>query len=633
MVGVAAYLMWERVFIGDPERIANSSLLALGVSIALALGARLVAGGDPPSIGYKPLARWEYVVGAVVFGAAAVARVLYLDSLPPGLNNDEARNGTLAIAVLEGTPFRPTLVNRDYLTHYTIAGLLKVFGVSVVTLRMTGVLSGMATVISVAGIGRRLFNPTVAWCAAIFAAFSPMEIEYSRTGHSPLFSNLYLLPGLYLLIAGWQSRRLSVLLVSGLLCGLSASTYFNSKFFAPVFAVFVTVAILARGRTVGWRWAVSAVSVWGIFLLIGSGPTWYHLVESGASSALHREAGLLQSAQGNDQEISVVSYLGERISVAYGYLMIRAASMIATYRGPVLLQPEAQLVIIGSVFMLFRKPRILAAMAGVWIFLGLLPGLVSWPSPRRLLLALPMFHLIAADALDWVVRRVSAVIGGGYAVIAFIGCGAVTAAFVWTSLNYQFLAEGWGHKYGLLHRAIAEYIEPRCDRKYFVIEARIGDTPSFEFLLYPSTGNTEFMRAGYGYVGPVRRPCFSQRILENDSALPSPWSEGTPGTPLLARGTYQQAASTRVGPEDWGAEVLAEVAPGTDEIVLLSIERRHKQEELLEIARSIDPEATVTEQKKEVRGMPPIVFFTAAIPLDRVIEKFGSSPPDVAVGR
>lgn len=123
-------------------------------------------------------------VAAVIFAIAILARTYHLTTLPPGIYPDEAVNGTDALNALETGNFRwfyPNNYGREGLFMNLIALGFKIFGASVITLKMWSVLFGVLTVAGMMLLARELFSTYRAGLVAGFLyATSFWAINFNR---------------------------------------------------------------------------------------------------------------------------------------------------------------------------------------------------------------------------------------------------------------------------------------------------------------------------------------------------------------------------------------------------------------------------------------------------------------------
>ncbi len=137
---------------------------------------------------------------------------------------------------------------------------------------------------------RRLLSPPAAIIAMIFAAFSPILIQYARQGHegtalAPLFTIL----AVYLLLRALQGhcatavprRSLWWFVAAGLVVGLSANVYGTMRMTAPLVGLTAVGLIVLE---IAWRQrkpkqALVAIAAFGIPAAIAVFPQFYAMLD------------------------------------------------------------------------------------------------------------------------------------------------------------------------------------------------------------------------------------------------------------------------------------------------------------------------------------------------------------------
>jgi 4-amino-4-deoxy-L-arabinose transferase-like glycosyltransferase len=181
----------------------------------------------------------------VILCLAAFLRLYHLSSVPTELIADELDlyNSAYSIATrghdVDGN-LKPFLYSRFTRNPpvYGIAAYAStlVFGKSAFALRLPAVLFGLAAVLLMYGIARRLTQrDDIALATALLMATQPIFIQFSRTAWEPSSELPFLLGGLYALIAALQ-RNVSMrrLVVASLLLGITSYTYMTGWFYAVI---------------------------------------------------------------------------------------------------------------------------------------------------------------------------------------------------------------------------------------------------------------------------------------------------------------------------------------------------------------------------------------------------------------
>lgn len=189
-------------------------------------------------------------------------RVHALTQLPPAAHYDEAANGIL-VGDIAWRGYRPIFITsytgKEVFFFYLAAGLARLVGNSLFSLRLTSAFIGLLTVATVARLGRALF-PRSTWLgpvAALSLATLFPHLVFSRLGFRAISQPLLQALGLLGLLIGWQRGRRRDLWLGGIALGLAAYTYLAIRLFPLVVAAVVVILLWRQPRR---RWA--QVGLW-----------------------------------------------------------------------------------------------------------------------------------------------------------------------------------------------------------------------------------------------------------------------------------------------------------------------------------------------------------------------------------
>ncbi|MFO0974741.1 MAG: glycosyltransferase family 39 protein, partial [Phycisphaerae bacterium] len=238
--------------------IAGARLLALGQPVGLvglAAGVMLLrwpesiwAQPAPPELTPRARRGWLLAITAV----AAGFRCWRLDQ--PGLWGDDAINGLLALDVLDGhitSPFNLVAHAHSYfhaVCSYLIAGAFRLFGVDLWTLRLPGVLMGIAGAPLLYGIAAPLFGARAGLVAALIYASSPPQLTHAKQLVQIIAGECFLLAGLCLLVRGWCARRRLAVIAAAVPLAASVYTYHATRLAPLIAAAYVAAAWWERRR-------------------------------------------------------------------------------------------------------------------------------------------------------------------------------------------------------------------------------------------------------------------------------------------------------------------------------------------------------------------------------------------------
>ncbi|MGD9762749.1 MAG: glycosyltransferase family 39 protein [Candidatus Binatia bacterium] len=259
-----------------PDAGAPNALIVLASTAAGITGALLLAFARPAAgLGLLALSavllRWPRSIWSVadpselapatrrwlLLGVTAVAAVFRCYRLnPPGLWGDDAVNGLLAFDVLAGeisSPFQ--IVAHSYshfhaLSNYPIAAAFWLFGPDLWTLRLPGVIMGIAGAPLLYGIVAPLFGARAGLIAALFYACSPPQISHAKQLVQIITGEFFLLAALCLLVQGAARGRRALVVAAAAPLALTVYTYHSARI-TPLIAVAFLIAWWLRGRFAG----------------------------------------------------------------------------------------------------------------------------------------------------------------------------------------------------------------------------------------------------------------------------------------------------------------------------------------------------------------------------------------------
>ena len=217
--------------------------------------------------------------------AVALLRFQRLDALPPGLVEDEDRDGMGALRVLQGelAAFFPDVDphGRDASVIYAAALSTLLFGRTLFAMHFPTALGSAGMVLAVFWMGRLLFGrdeegeQATPWRGLLIGgvgaglmAISISQTVMGRTSYNHITQlPLLLTLCLGLLWRGWKERSWRRVALAGAFAGLLPYTYPVARF-TPVLFVFFGLSFLVPLRAVNWgkvrqelRWAAS-LQVW-----------------------------------------------------------------------------------------------------------------------------------------------------------------------------------------------------------------------------------------------------------------------------------------------------------------------------------------------------------------------------------
>jgi 4-amino-4-deoxy-L-arabinose transferase-like glycosyltransferase len=226
--------------------------------------------------------RWLAFTAILVVGV--FARTWQFNSLPPGLNADEASIGVDAYYLAHygidrnGVSWPVSFVSwgsgQNALYGYMLVPFILMLGLSPLVVRLPMLLTGILSLPLIYYVSGRTLGQKAAPIGMLLLAISPWHVMLSRWG---LESNI--LPFMFLLAFSsllWISGQKRGLALSGILFGLCLYAYGTAYAVVPAFLVMAGV-VLVRGGTVpirrvlggGLAFVVVALPIWA-FLVVNS---------------------------------------------------------------------------------------------------------------------------------------------------------------------------------------------------------------------------------------------------------------------------------------------------------------------------------------------------------------------------
>jgi 4-amino-4-deoxy-L-arabinose transferase-like glycosyltransferase len=372
--------------------------------------------------------------------------------VPFNIYPDEVMTGLVAErAYLNGASAAPSLfstlwsdIDLPALWFAIVAGLLKLGGIGLATVRLPAALFGAAAVLPFYGLVRGVWGRVAAIAGASVMAFSAANVHYSRMALSNITTPFFWTVCFFFLMRGLRSRKPADWTLAGLAAGISEHFYYGTRLLP-----FIVVGFLSYLFVVHWpeaRQYIRHVGWLTFGYLIGFGPLLSYFVTH-PGLYYGRGAGLMTwnriPATWHDLQ-QMWTTLWPIVSENVLGISTRSSQDIMYY-APLLLVAEAALLALGVALLVWRwrhPAAFLLLLSGVG---ALLVGgtLVLYPnsSPPMLAHWTPAFPFIyAAIGLPvgaWVSSAHRSLPGRWkWMTRALVGLGLVTLAYA--NIHFYF---------------------------------------------------------------------------------------------------------------------------------------------------------------------------------------------------
>lgn len=187
--------------------------------------------------GFKKINWWEAIGFGVLMIITILVRVVGLEKIPWGLHGDEAWTGLDAWEIVQGKKvpiYTGHALGQPTGPLYITALVFKILGPSIMSLRLSMALFGIASVGIFYWVLREFFEWRVAWLGTLGMSLSLYHLHYSRLGFMMISALLFqsLALGLYFKFLSKQNNWW--LISSAAFVGLGVYSYNSFLFFAGV---------------------------------------------------------------------------------------------------------------------------------------------------------------------------------------------------------------------------------------------------------------------------------------------------------------------------------------------------------------------------------------------------------------
>jgi hypothetical protein len=337
-------------------------------------------------------------------------RIVQLDRVPPGFNQDEACSAVEAYSILRTgrdhhgrlLPIAVTGFN-DYRMPaftYSLIPLEAAFGLKARTARLGAALWGSSDLVAMSLIALEVLGMPAAVFTAIVGAVSPWHLPLSRFGHDTIAAPATISWATLLFIVAMRRRSGRLLLLAALCFGASLYTYSITKVFTPLFVVWL--AIMNRRELAAMK--KFALAGAGILAMTAAPLAWLTWTNSAEMQARFTQISVFASNPGLMRVLAAVA-AGFTRQFSRGFLFVHGDPYAVNHPpgfGQLLPAQAFMLALALAALSDARFRRFVIFLLG-WLVIAAVPGALTVPSPHALhdAMAMAPWTLLAALGLQY----------------------------------------------------------------------------------------------------------------------------------------------------------------------------------------------------------------------------------------
>ncbi|PIQ71528.1 hypothetical protein COV87_02885 [Candidatus Roizmanbacteria bacterium CG11_big_fil_rev_8_21_14_0_20_37_16] len=206
-------------------------------------------------------------------------RFINLDKSPPGFDWDERSHAYNALSIAQTgkdewgksfpTVFRAFGDNKLPLYTYLTAFFIKIFGMNIISSKLTAIFSGVLSILIIYFIFKELFeNKKWALLASFFMVFSPHSLFFSRIALEPILANLLIISGFLFAIKFFKNKSSFHFFLATIFLIASLFTYHLSRVISPILLFFLFIFAFPNFKKTlrSIIFYITMLSVTGIFI-------------------------------------------------------------------------------------------------------------------------------------------------------------------------------------------------------------------------------------------------------------------------------------------------------------------------------------------------------------------------------
>ena len=362
------------------------------------------------------VSRRTVATAVALFVIAVVVRLVNLTENPFMLNGIEASLGLNATQIIQGqlrNPFGTAWLTNPTLLLYLMAIPTRIFGTTVLAVRLISPFVGAATVTATYLIGKRLFGNLTGLLAAVLLLGAHLHVHYSRLGMTNIWDGLLVLLALGLIGIAWKRpstapHQRTLWLGAGLFVGLNIYAFTSSRVLPLILLVWFGLTLLLdwqsmrkQGRHLLAAAGMALVVALPLLLFYNNNPTIF-MERANALGILSEQTNWLanEAARTGMSQTAVLWQQFWQSALAFNGIPDNSPA----YRPlvPLLSFGPAVLMVLGFLLALFRLRQNRYRLLLLWPLLTVIVAgmlVIESPQSHRLVMAAPALALLAAAAL------------------------------------------------------------------------------------------------------------------------------------------------------------------------------------------------------------------------------------------
>ena len=349
-------------------------------------------------------ARWWLAFSVIALLAGIGLRVMRLDRVPPGFNQDEACNGYDAYSILrtgrdQHGNLLPIVIQgfNDYrmpMFDYSLVPLIGLFGLKPAVVRLGAAIWGIVDLLAIAVLGGVLLGLPGAAAAALLGALSPWHLPFSRFAIEATCACAVITLAMLCFFLWMNSSRERWLWLSALFFAVSFYTYSVTKAFTPLIIGWLAISCWSELGRVKAR-ALGPLALIGAAAMPQAALIWSHSAEM---SARFGEISLASRwASLSDRAEAIAAHLARDFSPSFLFLSGDHYVVLHPPGFGELLPEQAPLIAL-ALFTLFigRRRKLAIVLLGWLICAAAAASLLLWSPSLHDLFAVTPWILFSA---------------------------------------------------------------------------------------------------------------------------------------------------------------------------------------------------------------------------------------------